>query len=294
MLVEKKDILLANTFFALTQYSAVVIGFFSAGLLLSLFNETGFFVICAVLFLAATILVMFLPSSRVSYDSNPKISFNIESLKEVIKATIESFKGIKDYIFSNKYVLHVIAHLFIINVIIWTLLSVGFRITQEIFYINDSYGMAIGVVLPLVGGLIVGLLWMHKYKKDTSRKTLITLGVRIATLGLLVVAVSGIVIELFDLVNPMRLLAVTGMFIVGLSGVYLVIPAQAMLNEQVDTKYLGRVYGIWLAAVISVASFPPVVLSLVADSFTNIANFLILIAVIMLGYSLFVKKLFKV
>ncbi|MCA9382534.1 hypothetical protein KC660_03955, partial [Candidatus Dojkabacteria bacterium] len=185
LLVGKKDILLANTFFALTQYTSIVIGFFSAGVLLSLLSESGFFIICAVLFLAATVLVIFLPSSKVSYDSNPKISFNWNSIANAIREALDSFRGIKVYMFSNKYVFHVIIHLFIVNVVIWTILSVGLRITQEILGIDSSYGMAIGVVIPLAIGLIVGLIWLNKYKKADSRKNLIALGVRIATLGML-------------------------------------------------------------------------------------------------------------
>jgi MFS family permease len=78
---------------------------------------------------------------------------------------------------------------------------------------------------------------------------------------------------------------------VGLSGAYLVIPAQTMLNENVDKKFLGRVYGMWLAIVNSLAAFPPLILSLIADRFTNISFFVLLLGIFVIYYSYKVKPI---
>lgn len=284
ILVEKKDLLLANTLFAVVVYSSAIVGIVISGISLRFLEPEEFFLVPTVLFFIGFILVLFLPSNGYKYDAKKDVYFSIDGIRIALRMTLNSIKEIYSYMQENSYVKGVILHLFLVNVLVWTVLGIGFRISREI-YNSDKIGMITFVILPGLIGLAIGAVLLHKVFHNNDRVKLVKGGITVVGVGLLSVAMGGILRYFFDLSFIPMVLAILGVFLVGLSGAYLVIPAQTMLNENVDKKFLGRVYGMWLAIVNSLAAFPPLLLSLIADRFTNISFFVLLLGIFVIYYS---------
>jgi MFS family permease len=269
-LVPRQQLLAANAVFTLTLNAAFAIGFALLGpLVINLAGPQAVIVVVAALYLLAAVFCFTLPASpppaRVSTEDGGPTG----GTAEAFETTFVQFREGVSFIRLNRS-------------ISWSLLYLG--ITASLVGVLGVLGPAFAeqglglapkdfavIVLPLGGGIVMGILLLNAYGKYLPRRrviegALITLGIMLALLS-----VSGSISRLLqradaasrlvDLSAVTSLLAIVVFiaFIAGVAYGLVAIPSQTQLQEDLPEDVRGRVFGI-LNMIVSVSSFLPIII----------------------------------
>ncbi len=127
------------------------------------------------------------------------------------------------------------------------------------------------IILPLGGGIVMGILLLNSYGKYLPRRRVIEGGLIVLGIMLALLSVAGPVSQLLqradrvsdllDLSAVTSLLAVVVFiaFIAGIAYAAVAIPSQTQLQEDLPEDVRGRVFGI-LNMLVSVSSFLPIII----------------------------------
>jgi MFS family permease len=126
------------------------------------------------------------------------------------------------------------------------------------------------IVLPLGGGIVMGILLLNSYGKFLPRRRVIEGGLILLGVMLALLSIAGPISqllqridqagELLDLSAITSLLAIVVViaFIAGIAYACVAIPAQTQLQEDLPEDVRGRVFGV-LNMLVSVSSFLPII-----------------------------------
>jgi len=287
--VPRQRLLAANGVFTLTLNAAFALGFALLGpLVVNLANPEAVIVVVAVLYFLAAAFCFALPPSPPPASETPDGPHPIGETQRAVESTIAQLREGLAFIRSN----HPIA---------WSLLYLG--ITASLIgvlgvlgpdFAETALGLAAKdfavVVLPLGGGIVMGILLLNAYGKYLPRRRvieggLITLGVALAALSVAgpisrflqrVDAAS----RLVDLSSITSLLGIVVFiaFLAGIAYAAVAIPSQTQLQEDLPEDVRGRVFGV-LNMLVSTASFVPIIVVGTIADFIGTAAVILAVAI---------------
>ncbi len=270
--VEPRHLLLAaNGVFTLTLNGAFAIGFALLGpLVINLAGAQAVIIVVAALYLLAAVFCFTLPPSppparAATGDGRHPVG----ETQQAVQSTIAQLREGLGFIAENRSIVWSLLYLGIAASLVGVLGVLGPDFAATALGLK-SKDFAV-IVLPLGGGIVMGILLLNAYGKYLPRRRvieggLITLGVMLALLSVAgpisrLLQRADTATSLVDLSALTSLLAVVVFiaFIAGVAYGAVAIPAQTQLQEDLPEEVRGRVFGI-LNMLVSVSSFLPIII----------------------------------
>lgn len=258
-LVPKKDLLTANSLYAFTFYSSVALGFLLAGPLLKILGLPRVFEVLALLFLLATVLIIFLPG-KVSFAgfwrrilSWPPFRLpNHKDFREIFQETWGAF----EYVLREKRVFSAIFFIALTQVTTATLLTLGPDYVTKVLKVSLE-DISIFVFGPGIVGFLLGALFLSHLGRRFFKRRLIGLGI-------ILIGISLFLLPFLDgFVTWVGVL----LFLSGLGASLVVVPSNTLIQVHSHPKVRGRVYGVLFSLVALGSSLPVPLAGILADIF---------------------------
>jgi len=269
--VPRHQLLAANGVFTITLNAAFAIGFALLGpLVINVFGPQAVIIVVAALYFLAAIFCFTLPPSpppaRAPTDTG---AHPVGATQEAIRSTVAQLREGLDFIWSNRSIGWSLLYLGITASLIGVLGVLGPDFAETALGLKPK-DFAV-IVLPLGGGIVMGILLLNAYGKFLPRRRvieggLITLGIMLALLSIAgpisrLLQSADNASSLLDLSALTSLLAIVVViaFVAGLAYGCVAIPAQTQLQEDLPEEVRGRVFGV-LNMLVSVSSFLPIII----------------------------------
>ena len=280
-IVKRENYMAANSLYIFTTYGALLFGYSLAGVA-QLLGEQGQYMFISLFFLIAAISLSFLP-----YDKGRYIKISMKSIfRGVLRDLSYSWSIVKERPDIYMPILYLVFG--------WIAVSVGYvllpSLANDILNIN-TVEISHLVIIPAGVGAITGAFIIEGLSKKYNRNKLIALGIFVmGAVGLLIATFPNFR-ELFyerfpEFVSSyglaLKIPAINILlFAIGFGAVFVIIPAQTLLQENTKDHLRGRVFG-FLSVMINLSTFMPIlVIGIIAD-IINMQNVMILISAIVL------------
>ena len=279
--VDPKFILLANSLFSITLYSTYIFGIGGSGQFISRLGQSGTFAVIAGLFLAGTLVLLPARIPRREKVETPDLS----SIKKVFVNIFNSWKQGLGYIRRSKIMKLTLSHIFIAYTAVLISVTIVFRIGRELFGV-ESHNIGPVIIIPAAIGVVLGFIVMNTIGKDRGRFRVINEGVFSVGMGVLMLAA----LSIFQRFAPDQIpfsfgISTLGVIFIAFGAPFLVIPAQALLHENTEEAFRGRVYSVWLTITQTLASVPAFFMGLLIDKVVDLYGFMILATLLVFGYA---------
>jgi MFS family permease len=268
--VPRHQLLAANGVFTLTLNAAFAIGFALLGpLVINVAGPQAVIIIVAALYFLAAVFCFTLPPSPPPPPSPTDTGPHpVGETRKAISTTVAQLREGLSFIRDNRSIGWSLIYLGITASLVGVLGVLGPDFAETALGLEPK-DFAV-IVLPLGGGIVMGILLLNSYGKFLPRRRvieggLITLGVMLALLSIAgpisrLLQRADSASALLDLSALTSLLAIVVFiaFVAGVAYGAVAIPAQTQLQEDLPEEVRGRVYGV-LFMLVSVASFLPII-----------------------------------
>jgi MFS family permease len=278
-IVDRRNLMAANSIFVLTVNATFAIGFgFMGPLLLTTAGADAVFVVVAVMFGLAALAIVPLPSVHPERVEALATETTVHALRAVIDQVREGIEFVR----SHRRIAWSLGYLGIAASLIGVMGAIGPGFATDILELRpEDFFFIMG---PAGLGAVIGILFLNAYGKGIPRRLVIDIGLvamGITLIGLALVkpvssamapALGTIESNLPDALAPlMSLIAVVVLIAVsaGIEYAFVAIPSQTALQEELPVGVRGRIFGI-LNTLLSVASFLPVLIAPVAADLINL------------------------
>jgi MFS family permease len=275
-IVERSQLMAANSVFVLTINGTFAVGFGLLGpLLLRAGGDTAVFVTVAVMFGLAAVAILPLPSVP------PDVHHAAESAGAAARQLVGQLREGIGYVRRDRGVAWGLSYLGIAASLIGVMGVLGPGFATSVLGLNaEDFFFIMG---PAGLGAIVGILFLNSYGRALPRRLLIDAG--LIGMGVTLVALAivkpvtlflGARLEIEDnlpaLFGPILSVIAVVVFIAVLAGIeyaFVAIPSQTALQEELPANVRGRIFGI-LNTLLSFASFFPVIAAPLAADLLNL------------------------
>lgn len=275
LIVERDEIVTANSIYIATLYGSLILGYGIAGPILGLVGSNWLFVLAA----AAYLISAFSIGSMSAFDKKePGQKLTLFNLASSMNSVWQSTKEGLSYIKNKESVSGPMMKLAVGWAMLGSFIVVMPGFAQ--FTVGISTKMA-GLVLiaPAGIGMLVASYLLDKHKEWTKNKIIIS-GFVICGITLLALALYG----LYAFLHFAILIAVVLMIILGMSAAFVYISTQSLLHLNSDSKMRGRVFGISAMMINLAMGLPALFIGGIAD-LTSPVFTLIILALIIIIYS---------
>jgi hypothetical protein len=278
-IVDRRNLMAANSVFVLTINATFAIGFgFLGPLLLTTAGADAVYVVVAVMFGLAAAAIVPLPACRPERTALPQPSSAAHALRAVYDQVIEGIGFVR----ANRRIAWSLAYLGIAASLIGVMGAIGPGFATDILLLRpQDFFFVMG---PAGLGAVMGILFLNAYGKSLPRRLVIDVGLvamGVTLIGLALVkpittflgpAFGPIQNSLPETLSPIISLIALVVVIAVTAGVeyaFVAIPSQTALQEELPTGVRGRIFGI-LNTLLSVASFLPVLIAPAAADLLNL------------------------
>jgi MFS family permease len=263
MLVDRRQLLAANSLFTLTLQAAFAIGFALLGpLAVSLSSVIALVTFVAILYFVAAILCAILPAAPPN-----RTEASGGALGEAEQAMASMAGDLREgvaFIRANRSIFWSLSYLAISASLIGVMGVLGPAFARDVLGLTGE-GLAV-LLLPLGAGLVIGILVLNAYGRLLPRR-------RVIEGGLIGLAVSLALLALAEPISSFlkgtpggigNLVSLLGIVVVlalasGIGYAFVAVPAQTQLQEELPEEIRGRVFGV-LNMLVNIASFLPIIL----------------------------------
>ncbi|HEX5579228.1 MAG TPA: MFS transporter [Candidatus Limnocylindria bacterium] len=280
-LVDRRNLMAANSVFVLTVNATFAIGFgFFGPLLLTTAGVDTVFIVVAVMFALAALAIVPLPSVRPEHVE----PLHAETTVHALRATFDQVREGLQFVRANRRIAWSLGYLGIAASLIGVMGAIGPGFATDILELRaEDFFFIMG---PAGLGAVIGILFLNAYGKAIPRRLLIDIGLLamgVTLIGLALVkpvttalapTLNGIQGSLPDAFAPLTsLIAVVVVIAVsaGIEYAFVAIPSQTALQEELPVGVRGRIFGI-LNTLLSVASFLPVLIAPVVADLINLVS----------------------
>jgi len=278
-LVDRRQLMAANSTFVLTINASFAIGFgFLGPLLLTTAGVNAVFIVVAIMFGLAALAIVPLP--RVPPEKRAEIGPT--DAGRALTAVFDEIKEGIAFVRGHRQIAWSLAYLGIAASLIAVMGAIGPGFATDILLLRpQDFFFVMG---PAGMGAVVGILILNAYGGNVPRRLLIdsalvAMGVTLVALAL----VKPITVFLSPALQPFQnnlppalspLLSLIALVVViaiaaGVEYAFVAIPAQTALQEDLPVEVRGRIFGI-LNTLLSVASFLPVLVGPAAADLLNL------------------------
>jgi MFS family permease len=288
-IVDRKYILFANSLFSLTAYTTTAVGIAFSGLILNLFGIKWTFSICALLFIISAVFVYFINIEGIKTENN---KIRLIYFIKLIPAILNDIKEGINYAFRTKILRFILFHLFLVQIVSFTLVTISFRIGNEIYGVSPRTAGII-IFAPVMVGLLTGIAALNIFGRFKNRIKLILIGTLTSICGFgCIMVIAVLKIFLFNMFID-KMVTSMSLIIIGFSIPFLLIPAQTLMHENTKDNFRGRILGIWVALTLSLASIVATFVGFLADRMDNIFIAVLCLAIFAILYSGVILLLLK-
>jgi len=259
-LTGKKELILANSFFMITLYGTLVLGYAAAGPLLIALGAKTLMITLGIFFAAATLFDVFIFSKHLKSEEFVKKSYT-----GVFKEIWEGWKMVK----SVRDLLHPLLNLGML----WALIGMLFVLLPA--FAKTVIGVEVEAaslifVAPTGVGLILGVIALNLFKKVKLEK-LVVFGFIMSGLIIVIMSLGQPLrewlnvyfhfdqITIFEKIH-IRPVVMISAGLLGFFAAFIMIPAQTLLQQKTTEDIRGRVFGL-LNTFVAVASSIPVLIA---------------------------------
>lgn len=259
--VEKNDLIQANSLFTGTMLSSVVLGFALGAPFINKYDEkvTGF--IIAFMYFISMILIFFINNKN-------------ESLNTQEKSNVSFFSEFKEgiaYVLKSKIILISMIRLVIIFSAFAALSVLVIGFVNDVLHIKPVY---FGYMLATAGiGMGIGALFTSKTVTKIGKDKLISSGFLMTGIGLLILANTEYFTSLIfnqNYINAKIIFSFTFALITGFSAALCVIPLQTILQETAEENMRGKVFGVQNTLVNTAMTVPMALAGILADKLDKV------------------------
>ena len=268
--VPRHQLLSANGVFTLTLNAAFALGFALLGpLIINIAGPQAVILIVAALYFLAAVFCFTLPASPppppLPTDTGPH---PVGETREAMRTTLAQLREGLSFIRDNRSIGWSLLYLGITASLVGVLGVLGPDFAEPALGLKHK-DFAV-IVLPLGGGIVMGILLLNAYGKFLPRRRVIEGGLILLGVMLSLLSIAGPISRflqnadtassLLDLSALTSLLAIVVFiaFVAGLAYGAVAIPAQTQLQEDLPEEVRGRVFGV-LNMLVSVSSFVPII-----------------------------------
>ncbi len=277
-IVDRRHLMAANSVFILTINATFAIGFGVLGpLVLNLVGSTAVFVIVALMFSAAALAILPLPSVRSELARSDVSDAAGRAVRDMVGQLAEGVRFVR----THRAIAWSLTYLGIAASLIGVLGAIGPGFAQDILQLEaEDFFFIMG---PAGLGAVVGILFLNSYGKRIPKRLVIDIGlVAMGITLILLAAIRPITLMVGPAIDPLEdaipsiaplTSLIAGVVVIavfaGLEYSFVAIPAQTALQEDLPSDVRGRIFGI-LNTLLSVASFLPVILAPAVADLINI------------------------
>jgi len=240
-LVDKKNLIVANSLFMLTWMATSVVGFGLGAPLVNLFEEKGTFVAAAALYLISAGAILLVPLKfRRQAPPNPK-------------GNVWGDIGVAfEFIRRNQVVRYSLYKLFVAATAVATLSLLAIAYANEVLHIGErNFGyliIAIGV------GMLLGMGTLERLRHYVKKGTIVVSSF----------IFSGVILILLGRVTNVPL-ATLLIVLLGAGNIYITSSIQTILQNKIPRQLRGRVFGVQNMLINSAFTLPVILFGAVAD-----------------------------
>ena len=279
-LVDRRNLMAANSVFVLTVNATFAIGFgFLGPLLLTTSGVNAVYIVVAAMFGLAALAIVPLPSVR------PERADHLapETTVHALRATFDQVREGIQFVRAHPRIAWSLGYLGIAASLIGVMGAIGPGFATDILELRaEDFFFIMG---PAGLGAVIGILLLNAYGKGIPRRLLIDIGLVAMGVTLIGLAlVKPITSALGPTIGPLEenlpealapltsLIALVVVIAVsaGIEYAFVAIPSQTALQEELPVGVRGRIFGI-LNTLLSVASFLPVLIAPVVADLINLA-----------------------
>ncbi len=273
LIVDRDEIIAANSVYITTLYGALIIGYGIAGPLLAVIGSKWLFILAAIAFLVSAFSI----NSMSDYDK--KESAGNLTIFNLAKNIVSVWQSTKEGIFYIRNKQNILGSMIKLAVG-WAMLG-AFIVVLPGFAeltVNISAKLA-GLVLiaPAGVGMLIASYLLNKHKNWPKNKIIIV-GFVICGFTLLTLSLY----NLYAFLSFAIVIAVVLMVVLGLSAAFVYISSQTLLHLNSDIKMRGRVFGISAMLINIALGLPALFVGGVADLTSPVFTLIILALVIMI------------
>ena len=240
-LVDRKNLIVANSLFMVTWMGASMIGFGLGAPILGLLEEQGTFILSATFYFIASGLIFLVP---LKYQASQEGATSWDVLKEL--------KTGLDYIRKNVVVGYSLFKTFVATSTLAAISLLAISYAKEVLMIGEkNFGY---LVISAGLGMFVGMTLLGRLSHYFRKTTIVGIGFLVSGGALFAIAaISDIKLSLLLI------------FILGLCNVFINSSIQTILQSEVPQGVRGRVFGVQNMLINSAFTFPLIIFGGIAD-----------------------------
>ena len=277
-IVDRRNLMAANSIFVLTINATFAIGFgFFGPLILISFGPIAVYFIVATMFLLAAAAILPLPAIRPEHAVVAASDAAGQAVHELWGQMVEGVSFVR----RHRTIAWSLAYLGISSSLIGVLGAIGPGFAVDILGLTpENFFFIMG---PAGLGAVVGILFLNSYGKPIPKRLVIDIGLVAMGITLVLLAIvkpvsiafgaaaqplEDAVPAIAPLISLLAIVVVIAVF-AGIEYSFVAIPSQTALQEDLPADVRGRIFGI-LNTLLSVASFLPVLLAPAIADILNI------------------------
>jgi len=240
-LVEKHNLIVANSLFMITWMASSVVGFGLGAPLVGLLEEKGTFVAAAIFYFISAAAVMLVP-----------IKFRETAISQKDRHVWADIRVGFEFVRRNQVVRYSFLKLFVATSAIATLSLLAISYASNILMIGERN---FGYLIIAVGvGMVMGMATLERLRHY----------LRLGTIVVISFMLSGGVLLWLSNTSELRL-ALFLIMLLGLGNIYITSSIQTILQSKIPRQIRGRVFGLQNMIINSAFVFPVILFGFIAD-----------------------------
>ncbi len=281
MVVEKKQLLPANSLFSLTLYGSVAVGYSMAGPILSFFGINAIFLIGFVCLFLAFLLSGNLPKIVASSNRRLENFLLTVNLKKLIGVVLEETKDTLSFIRGRLNVVTSIILLSAVQGVIGILAVVFSSYMERVLKIHATDASYV-LMLPLGLGMVLGALFLGKFGARIPKRAFVLPAITLIGVLFFLAGITPTLAQLIQAADlPLEIPKLRffhaaptlstffslGAFIMGVCSVVIIISSQTILQENTNQKIRGKVFATLFVTMNAFAAIPVLLTGALSDFF---------------------------
>lgn len=283
-LVNKRQLLRANSLFVFTMYASFILGYSGSAPVIAMFGASGPYVVTAVMFLVAGILVSFLPNLHL--EESVGVPF-----MRVVRYTGRSIRQNWQLIRGNHNLSFPIAQLTLTQASLGVLLALAPALAVAVLHL-PLQSTSHYLIIPAGAGMVLGVVSIGRLAKHFSKIRIIAFGLIIASAALILLGFADRLGRLTHAhshhlanLNQVGLWVAALVLILGFMNAVVSAAAQTLLQENTTEATRGKVFGA-LGMMVNIAATLPIFFAGILADLTSVNIVIVTLGGLLLVFAL--------
>jgi MFS family permease len=281
-LVSKSQLLRANSLFVFTLYASFIVGYSASAPVIAVFGASGPYFVTSVMFLLASLFVVFLPSIQVKVSSGMR-------LMQIVRYTGREIVNNWRVIRGNHNLSFPITQLTITQASLGVILALGPALSVAILGVPIQNASHV-LIIPAGIGMVLGVAMIGRLAKQFTKPWLIAVGLVVASTSLVLLGLSSLLHRQIGghaiaAGIEISLLVALLVLILGFMNALVSAAAQTILQENTTEATRGKVFGA-LNMMINIAATLPILFAGILADLTSVNAVVTTLGLLLLSFAI--------